>query len=268
MSSRLNMVVHMEFDPRTKYSDKNLIPKKTATYLGPTAGGDTQLSVFEALEKFGNFKTLIKAIKATGLEEKFRYRVPTTLFAPTDDAFNKLPADNMNVLLNNPETLTDLLLFHVHPGKLNVTRNARSFNTALKEGGKKKQLSVKVASWTEEVFIVTGQPNHPQVTTRAIRCTNGLIHVLNEVMIPYEGLTPPQVTFIGARDLDNEATLQPGYYGALTGTNRFGGKYEGPKRDYEFTIPSSREAWVAATYHADPATNVAGGMSSLELEDW
>lgn len=112
-----------------------------------------------------------------------------------------------------------MMIISICTGKLNCTRNARSFNTAFKnpETGNPKQLAVKVTSWTEEVFIVTGQPNHPQVTTRSIVCTNGLINILSEVMIPFEGETPPQVTFMGARDLNDEATLQRGYYGSIKG---------------------------------------------------
>ena len=151
---------------------------------------------------------------------------------------------------------------------MNCTRNARSFNTALKSpNGAAKQLAVKVASWTEEVFIVTGQPAHPQVTTRSIVCTNGLINIMNEVMLPYEGETPPQVTFIGARDLKDEATLQRGYYGKEAGTDRFGKVYDGPQQEYK-KPPVDRAVWaVAGNWFADAAQN-APGMSSLELSEW
>ena len=133
----------------------------------------SSMNVFEALQKLGNFKTLVAAVKAAGLDGKMSNKL-TTIFAPTDDAFAKLPADNVQSLLNDLPSLTNLILFHVHPGKLNCTRNARSFNTALKNpDGNAKQLSVKVASWTEEVFIMTGQDNIPQMTTRAITCSTG-----------------------------------------------------------------------------------------------
>lgn len=257
----------MQFDPRDKYAEKNLIPKKTAEYFGPINGGDMKTNVFDALVKMGNFKTLTTAIKAAGLDGKMANQL-TTLFAPTDEAFSKLPAGNIEALLNDIPTLKDLILFHVHPGKLNCTRNARSFNTALKSpNGAPKQLAVKVASWTEEVFIVTGQPNIPKVTTRSVICTNGLINVINEIMIPYEGETPPQVTFIGARDLKDEATLQLGYYGKEAGTDRHGKIYDGPEQEYK-PIPVERAVWaVAGNWFADAAQN-APGMSSSELTEW
>lgn len=255
------------FDPRKAYADKNLIPKRTSTYLGPIRGDDMKTNIFDALQKLGNFNTLVTAIKATGLENKMSNRL-TTLFAPTDDAFSKLPSGNVEALLNDIPSLTNLLLFHVHPGKLNCTRNARSFNTALKnEKGYPKQLSVKVASWTEEVFIMSGQQNIPKMTTRAIQCTNGLLNIMNEVLIPYDGDAPPMVTMMGARDVQGEATLQQGYYGAAAGTDRHGNKYTGPKQDYK-PIPIDREVWaVAGNWFKDAAQSTVG-MSSLELEEW
>lgn len=224
-------------------------------------------NIFDALVKMGKFKTLVAAIKAAGLEQKMSNQL-TTLFAPTDEAFAKLPAGNVEALLNDIPNLKNLLLFHVHPGRLNCTRNARSFNTALKnDNGSPKQLSVKVASWTEEVFIMTGQPNHPQVTTRSIKCNNGLINIMNEVMIPYDGDTCPQVTFIGARDIKGEATLQRGYYGPITGTDRHGKIYDGPEQEYK-PIPVDRAVWaVGGNWFKDAAEN-SPGMSSLELVEW
>ena len=102
-------------DPRLKYTDKNLIPSRTSAYAGPINGGDMKTNVFDALNKLGQFNTLIKCIKACGLEEKMSTRT-TTLFAPTDEAFSKLPAGNVEALLNDIPSLTNLLLFHVHPG--------------------------------------------------------------------------------------------------------------------------------------------------------
>jgi uncharacterized surface protein with fasciclin (FAS1) repeats len=106
-----------EFDPRVKYGEKNLIPKRTAEYFGPIngalAGVDKKTNVYDALLKLGNFKTLTTAIKAAGLEGKMSNRL-TTLFAPTDDAFSKLPAGNVEALLKDIPSLTNLILFHVH----------------------------------------------------------------------------------------------------------------------------------------------------------
>lgn len=102
-------------DPRLKYTEKNLIPTKTSTYAGPLNGGEMKTNVFDALNKLGQFNTLITAIKACGLEEKMSTKL-TTLFAPTDEAFSRLPAGNVEALLNDIPNLTNLIRFHVHPG--------------------------------------------------------------------------------------------------------------------------------------------------------
>jgi len=117
--------------------------------------------------------------------------------------------------LKDSTKLKELLLFHVHEGKLNPTRNARTFNSMMlnQEDQSNKQLTVKVASWTMEKFIMTGQPNHAKIVSEGIKCDNGLIHVLSEVLIPYKGTEPPGVTFMGARDIKGEATLQTGFEG-------------------------------------------------------
>jgi uncharacterized surface protein with fasciclin (FAS1) repeats len=210
-------------------------------YLGPKLGGTYTTNVVETLKQLGNFKVFINAVEIAGLHEVLVGIGPFSVFAPTDEAFSLLPSGNLDALLKDIPNLQNLLLFHIHPGKFNCTRNARTINTLMMGEDKFfKQLSVKVASWTEEVYMMTGQPNHAKVTTRGIITTNGLIHVLNEVLIPYEGNLPPQVTFMGARDIKGEETLQRGYYGPIAGTDRNNKKYEGPEREFvPVTVGSS-----------------------------
>jgi uncharacterized surface protein with fasciclin (FAS1) repeats len=260
------------FSTSLEGSGVNLIPKSTSTYLGPKNGGKYDKDILQVLDEIGNFRTLLTAIGVAGLGQRMSQQL-TTVFAPTDEAFSKLPLGNIDALLNDPPNLEKLLRFHVHPGRFNATRNARTFNSALKsEDGYPKQLSVKVTSWTEEVFIMTGQPNHAQVTTRGIQCTNGLIHILSEVLIPYKGNTPPQVTFMGARDLKGEETLQLGYYGSIAGTDRHGKVYDGPTRPY--TPVEVGSAWYDACnwrgkiVDLDAVRKSGTGMSSQELPDW
>jgi uncharacterized surface protein with fasciclin (FAS1) repeats len=270
-STALNGIGKYDSDPRLTRAQDNLILKMDTAnaYAGPAWGGKKDKNVLGVLADLGNFNVLLTAIKAAGLEQKMATK-RTTLIAPTDEAFSHLPAGNVDALLNNPRDLENLLLFHVHPGKFNCTRNARTFNTALKGTGPRgdlpKQLAVKVASWTEETWIITGQPNHAKVTTRAIECTNGLIHVVDEVLIPYEGDTPPQVTFIGARDIKGEETLQRGYYGNIAGTDRHGGTYTGPVRKYEPVAVGN--TWHEAAWYNQDAPANSPGMSSLEDYEW
>jgi len=204
-------------------------------------------SIVETAAAAGNFKTLIAAINAAGLTETLSSSGPFTLFAPSDAAFGKLPPGAIDELLKDIPTLTNILKFHVHPGKMSPTRNGKTYNTLLMgEDQFPKQLTIKVTGWTVEKFIITGQPNIPEIVADDIKCDNGLIHVLNEVLIPYEGNHPPKVTFLGARDLDGTKELQMGYYGAEAGTGRHGERYEGPDVPFKAEEFPIGDAWKVA----------------------
>jgi len=216
------------------------------TNVRPRIAKSSALSanIVDTIAQSGNFKTLLSAIQAAGIGPALSGEGPFTIFAPTDEAFSKLPAGNMDSLMKDTPNLKNLLLFHVHPGRLNPTRNAKTFNSALIGGDKfPKQLTVKVTSWTMEVYIETGQPNHAKVITQGIKCDNGLIHVMDEVLIPYPGNEPPKVTFMGARDIEGQATLQRGYYGPIEGTDRNDKKYTGPDREFVPMFENVGDGW-------------------------
>lgn len=201
-------------------------------------------SILETAAAAGNFKTLLAAVEAAGLTSALSGPGPLTLFAPSDAAFEKLPAGTVDALLKDLPTLTNILKFHVHPGKMSPTRNGKTYNT-LMDGADKypKQLTIKVTGWTIEKFIITGQPNIAEIVADDIKCDNGLIHVINEVLMPYEGNHPPKVTFLGARDLDGTKTLQQGYYGGEAGTGRHGERYDGPDVPFNAEEFPIGDAW-------------------------
>jgi uncharacterized surface protein with fasciclin (FAS1) repeats len=179
-------------------------------------------NLLETAKQAGNFKTLIAAVESIGLTEVLNGDGPYTLFAPNDEAFKRMDQGQLAALMGDKTALGDLLLFHVHPGKLFPTRSGRTFNTLLiDEDTFPKQCTVKVTYHLEQ-YIVTGQPNHAKILKESIKCDNGLIHEMSEVMIPYEGTQPPKITAIGARDLEGKAQLQTGYYGSEAGKGRHG----------------------------------------------
>jgi len=140
------------------------------------------------------------------------------VFAPTDAAFEKLPTGTLDGLLKNIPQLKRILQFHIHPAKMNPTRNGRSLDTlCISEDGFPKQLSVKVTNWSCESFIFGGQATPAFVTELGVKCDNGLIHIIDEVLFPYEGNKAPIVTHIGGRDMDGTKTLQQGFYGPEAG---------------------------------------------------
>ena len=122
----------------------------------------------------GNFTTLVAAVQAAGLVDTLKSEGPFTVFAPTDDAFAALPEGTVEALLNDIPTLTDILLYHVVPGKVMAADvvNLSSADTALG-----KPVAIKVEDGN--VFI-----NDAQVIIADVETSNGVIHVIDAVLLP------------------------------------------------------------------------------------
>jgi uncharacterized surface protein with fasciclin (FAS1) repeats len=122
------------------------------------------------------FKTLVAAVKAAGLAETLSGKGPFTVFAPTDDAFAKLPAGTVDTLLKpeNKAKLKAILLYHVVPGDVK-SGDLKSGDVATADDG--KTLKVEVSG--SDVKI-----NDASVTKADIPASNGVIHVIDSVLIP------------------------------------------------------------------------------------
>jgi len=122
----------------------------------------------------GNFTTLVAAVEAAGLVDTLKGEGPFTVFAPTDEAFNALPEGTVPALLNDIPALTDILLYHVVSGKVMAADvvNLTSADTVLG-----KPVSIRVESGN--VYI-----NDAQVVITDIETSNGVIHVIDAVLIP------------------------------------------------------------------------------------
>jgi uncharacterized surface protein with fasciclin (FAS1) repeats len=126
-----------------------------------------------------DFSTLVSAVKAAGLVDTLKGKGPFTVFAPTDEAFKKLPAGTLDNLLKpeNKAALTNLLKFHVLPGSYDAARitkpTVKKFDIVSAEGQK-----VKV-DITKGV-VVSGAT----VTKPDIKASNGIIHTVDTVMVP------------------------------------------------------------------------------------
>ncbi|MEM6331468.1 MAG: fasciclin domain-containing protein [Planctomycetota bacterium] len=131
------------------------------------------------------FSTLVAAVKAAGLVEALKGEGPFTVFAPTNEAFAKLPEGTVESLLlpENKDKLTSILLYHVVPGKVLAKDvvNVEAAETLLTkgEGEDKKAEKVKVTVKDGKVFI-----NKSQVVTTDIMTSNGVIHVIDTVLLP------------------------------------------------------------------------------------
>src|SRR5208282_5212731 len=136
----------------------------------------------------GSFKTLVAAVKAAGLVDTLSGPGPFTVFAPTNEAFAKLPAGTVDTLLKpeNKKTLTNVLTYHVVPGRL----SAKDLMEKIKEGGGKAMLkTVEGADLTFEqkdgkLWIIDAKGDTAQVTIRNVMQSNGVIHVIDTVLLP------------------------------------------------------------------------------------
>jgi uncharacterized surface protein with fasciclin (FAS1) repeats len=123
----------------------------------------------------GSFKTLVAAVKAAGLVETLQGAGPFTVFAPTDEAFAKLPKGTVEDLLKpeNKEKLVAILTYHVIPGKV----MAAEVKTMKAETVNGKELSITAAGGTVTVDGAT-------VVKTDVAASNGVIHVIDTVVLP------------------------------------------------------------------------------------
>jgi uncharacterized surface protein with fasciclin (FAS1) repeats len=124
----------------------------------------------------GSFETLAAALKAAGLVEALKGEGPFTVFAPTDEAFAKLPEGTIASLLQpeNRDELTSILKFHVIPGRVYSETAAKGAEVATLQGQK-----IRTRSENGKVFV-----NEAQVLSADIDTTNGVIHVIDSVILP------------------------------------------------------------------------------------
>jgi uncharacterized surface protein with fasciclin (FAS1) repeats len=125
--------------------------------------------------------TLVAAVKAAGLVETLEGKGPFTVFAPTNTAFGKLPAGTVETLVKpeNKATLTKILTYHVVPGKLAASDLKDGMKLKTAEG---ENLSVKLQDG--KVWIVDAKGGTSQVTISNVNQSNGVIHVVDTVLMP------------------------------------------------------------------------------------
>jgi uncharacterized surface protein with fasciclin (FAS1) repeats len=124
----------------------------------------------------GDFTTLVAAVKAAGLVETLKGEGPFTVFAPSDMAFGKLPAGTVDSLLKpeNKEKLVAILTYHVVPGKVMAADVVKLTEAKTVQG---KAAKVKVDG---DTVMIDGA----KVVKADIPCSNGVIHVIDAVILP------------------------------------------------------------------------------------
>ncbi len=122
----------------------------------------------------GDFTTLVAAVQAAGLVDALKGEGPFTVFAPTDEAFAKLPAGTLDSLLADPKQLESILLYHVAPGKLMAEDVAKIGFVGTLLGR-----DLAVTAMSDGVKI-----NDAMVLAADIEASNGVIHVIDTVLVP------------------------------------------------------------------------------------
>ena len=121
----------------------------------------------------GSFKTLVSALQAAGLVETLKGKGPFTVFAPTDEAFGKIPKADLDALLRDKAKLTRVLTYHVVPGQVMAADVVK-----LKEAKTVEGQSVKIDA-TSGVTV-----DGARVVKADVVASNGVIHVIDSVILP------------------------------------------------------------------------------------
>lgn len=131
-------------------------------------------SIVETAVGAGKFNTLVTAVKAADLVETLSGPGPFTVFAPTDDAFAALPAGTVEALLQNKEKLQAVLTYHVVAGKV-MASDVVNLKSAKTVNGQDVTIMVKDG---------TVMVDNAKVVMTDIECSNGVIHVIDAVILP------------------------------------------------------------------------------------
>jgi uncharacterized surface protein with fasciclin (FAS1) repeats len=139
-----------------------------------TAAPPAQNSIVEVAQAAGQFSALLQAVEVAGLTETLQEGGPFTVFAPTDGAFANLPEGALEGLLDDPEALADVLLYHVVPGEYTLAelRDVSSLETVQGE-------ALEITSDRMGLLI-----DGASILTADVRAANGVIHVMTRVLLP------------------------------------------------------------------------------------
>jgi uncharacterized surface protein with fasciclin (FAS1) repeats len=142
------------------------------------AGSHEKKDIVDTAVSAGSFNTLVAAVKAADLVDTLKGKGPFTVFAPTDDAFAKLPAGTLDDLLKpeNKDKLTSILTYHVVPGKV-MAKDVATMKMAETVNGQSFMVNMEGGN----VMI-----DNAKVIQADIECSNGIIHVIDSVIIPKE----------------------------------------------------------------------------------
>jgi uncharacterized surface protein with fasciclin (FAS1) repeats len=144
-------------------------PQQTSPALASSAW-----DIVDTASSDGRFTTLVAAVQAAGLVDTLKSDGPFTVFAPTDEAFANLPPGTIDSLLANPDVLSQILLYHVVPGAVTASDVVQVTSAQTAQG---QPVTVTVGS--DGVMI-----NESKVVITDVMASNGVIHVIDAVLLP------------------------------------------------------------------------------------
>lgn len=143
-------------------------------------GGKTsEIDILETAAVRGNFRTLGSAIRTAGLVDLMSERGPFTLFAPTDDAFSRMPEQERTALLSDKAALAKVLTYHLVRERVKAPR-VGSPRTATTVNGGTLTITVKDRGFKRRGFRV----NEARILKTEIVASNGVIHAIDSVLVP------------------------------------------------------------------------------------
>ncbi|MFO8006990.1 MAG: fasciclin domain-containing protein [Candidatus Brocadiia bacterium] len=241
--------------------------------FGTPVHGMSRMDIVDTAVAAGDFETLVTAVQAAGLADTLKGDGPFTVFAPTDDAFARLPAGTVEDLLkpSNREKLAAVLTYHVVNGKTMSSAILPSVSSVETANGQQLPISYKL------------HVNDARVVTPDIQCSNGVIHVIDKVLMPPAPEAPPQ-----AADIVDTA-VAAGQFNTLVAAVKAAGLVETLKGEGPFTVfaptddafaklpPETLQALLRPankgkltgilTYHVVPGRVMAADVVQLDSAD-
>jgi uncharacterized surface protein with fasciclin (FAS1) repeats len=214
--------------------------------------------IVETAIEAGSFKTLVTAVQAAGLVETLRSPGPFTVLAPTDEAFAKLPATTLSQLLEQPDRLAAILKYHVLTGRV-MAEDVASLTSARTVLGQ----SVRIDTSCGVKF------NDAKVLTADIGTSNGVIHVIDTVLIPQSDIIETArsagsfhtlLAALEAADL-TDALRADGPFTVFAPTDEAFAKL--PEGTIEGLLKDKEKLQAILTYHVVPGKVLAKDVTKL-----
>jgi len=167
-------------DSDSSSSASNTTTTAPMTSAAPSSSAMPTDTIVDVASGSSDFSTLVQAVTAAGLDDTLSGQGPFTVFAPTNEAFAKLPASTLESLLKpeNKQKLTDILTYHVIPSKV-MAADVTS-GTVKTVNGEELTFAVNGSN----VTITDGQGNTVNVVKTDIPTSNGVIHAIDGVLLP------------------------------------------------------------------------------------